>query len=276
MSNIIVGAITGYDWDQIKFWINSLNNCGYDGQKILMCHNIDQNTMNKITGHGVQVCVVGGDVENVCVDRFKWYWQLLNLLNEDPNSLIVATDVRDVVFQSDPIKWIENNVYTPKVILSSEGIKYKDEVWGRNNFYESYGSEGYEQVANNVIINAGVMAGKISYIKDLFLQIYLTSRAAAYQHVPGGGGPDQAAYNLLMGSKPWYDSSRLASVDSGWAAQLGAMGPQTPYQQQGVLVGNTPTFDGDFVNAADGSPYAIVHQYDRVPCWKQSIEEKYS
>lgn len=277
MTDIVLGAISNYKWDDVAVWINSLNESGFNGRKILVCYNIDENTQQKITGHGIQICHVDEAPDNICVDRFYWYWQLLNLLYDHPNSIVVATDVRDVVFQSNPVQWIKDNVYTPKIIVSSEGIRYNDENWGRDNFKQSYLETTWPLVEHRVILNAGVIAGRMDYFRDLCLQIYWTSRGAKHQHVPGGGGPDQAAYNMIMSSKPWYDSSRLADPVSGWTAQIGTIGDQISYGASGLLTHAQPHINNETgeIHTHDGKKYAIVHQYDRHPLMKAFVEGTY-
>jgi hypothetical protein len=41
MKDIVVGCITGYDFEKIKPWVNSLDRCGFDGVKamsVIMFH----------------------------------------------------------------------------------------------------------------------------------------------------------------------------------------------------------------------------------------------
>ena len=40
MKDIVIGCITGYSFDKIKYWVNSLDQSGFDGVKILLCYNI--------------------------------------------------------------------------------------------------------------------------------------------------------------------------------------------------------------------------------------------
>ena len=37
MKDIVIGAITNYTFDKISPWVNSLDRCGFDGIKILLC-----------------------------------------------------------------------------------------------------------------------------------------------------------------------------------------------------------------------------------------------
>ena len=44
MKDLIIGASTNYDWDKLKFWINSINKSGFKGDKVLILMNCDSAT----------------------------------------------------------------------------------------------------------------------------------------------------------------------------------------------------------------------------------------
>jgi hypothetical protein len=63
--------------------------------------------------------------------------------------------------------------------------------------------------------------------------------------------------------------------EDGYAAQLGTTGPQIGSTYGKFLVENPPILIDDMVCTSEGTPFSIVHQYDRVPEWKTLIEKKY-
>ncbi len=91
----------------------------------------------------------------------------------------------------------------------------------------------------------------------------------------GGGGPDQAAVNILLNMKPYRDITRFTASEEGWAAQLGTTGPHIVGKYADKLVEKTPILVDNTVCTSDGTPFVMVHQYDRVPEWKEIIEKKY-
>jgi hypothetical protein len=159
------------------------------------------------------------------------------------------------------------------IIISTESILYKDEEWGANNILTSFGTGLYNHLKDNLIVNAGVIAGKYSSIVDLFLNIFLVSNGAP-RHIPGGGGPDQAALNILLNTKPWKDITFIKPSETGWAAQLGTTGPQILTSVREKLVEKTPILLNNQICTSTGKTFTIVHQYDRTP-WKTIIENTY-
>jgi len=41
------------------------------------------------------------------------------------------------------------------------------------------------------------------------------------------------------------------------------------------LLSPEPKFDGEYVYTSTGEKYTLVHQYNRIPEWKEKIEKKY-
>jgi len=281
--DLVVGCITNYNFDQIKPWVNSLDRSGFDGDKYMICYNIDVAVADELIKRGYKIfafdrkdskLVYHNPNFNIVVDRFLHLWMLFSQFRGEYKN-IITTDVRDVVFQSNPSRWLNHNL-DKKINASSESILYRDETWGTHNLLKSYGPIIHTAFNEKLIVNAGVMSGDFDTMLDVFLNIYIMSNGASSHHIPGGGGPDQAAYNILLGMKTYADITNVAPSESGWAAQLGTTGDRSEYGRNGLLVEPQPKLIGDLVCTSEGIPFIIVHQYDRIPEWKKLIEEKYS
>ena len=75
--------------------------------------------------------------------------------------------------------------------------------------------------------------------------------------------------------KSYKDITNFAMSEDGYAAQLGTTGPQIKGKYADKLVEKTPKLVYDNVCTSDGTPFALVHQYDRVPEWNELIGKKY-
>ena len=62
--------------------------------------------------------------------------------------------------------------------------------------------------------------------------------------------------------------------EDGWCAQLGTTGPTSSCLN--YIHEPSPIMENGIVKTNEGKPFALVHQYDRIPEWKKIIEEKYS
>jgi hypothetical protein len=291
MTDLVIGAITGYNFDAIAPWVNSLERSGYDGEKAMLCYNINFDVCNELTKRGFKVFGFEQNEEqrrleytkpgfNVVVERFHHMAFVLREL-DTKYRYIVSTDVKDVIFQRNPSEWLEKNLgkttldLSNKVVAASESIPYDKEDWGNFNLYRSFGPQVYQTFRDKVVSNAGVMAGEFEHMLDLFMQISIFCNAAPAHYIEGGGGPDQAAYNVLINSKPWVDKTFFAKSEQGWAAQLGTTGPQIQDRYGKFVTEPLPTLKDGIVCTSKGEPFYIVHQYDRVPQWKNEILEMY-
>jgi len=281
--DVIVGSITNYNFDQIKPWVNSLDQCGFTGDKVMICYNINTSVADEMISRGYKIFAfnqIGSNLVynnpnfNIVVDRFFHMWLFFKQI-KDQYRYIISTDVRDVIFQGNPSDWLEINMKDKKINASSESILYKDEIWGTNNLLKSYGPDIHAAFNNNLIVNAGVMAGEIETMLDLFLNIYVMCNGASSHNISGGGGPDQAAYNILLSSKIYQDVTNIASSEDGWASQLGTTGFQSSYGAEGKLVEAQPQIINGVICTSKGIPFTIVHQYDRIPELNEYIFNKY-
>ena len=187
-----------------------------------------------------------------------------------------TTDVADVIFQTNPSDWLNvNNIDGHQIISSGEGLKYKNEPWGINNINLSFGPVVSKGMEDKVIRNAGVIAGTHDAIRDLSINIFMSCRGAPL-FVPGGGGPDQASYNFLLSLNSYGEIEKYTDHFDGWACQCGTVvDPNKIDSFRSNLVDCEPVWDGEYAYNPDGEKYTIVHQYNRVPEWKEVIEKRY-
>ena len=284
MKDIVVGFITGYSFDKIKPWVNSLDRSGFTGTKAMICYNIGYDVAEELTKRGYTIFAFKKNDEqrrleykdnfSIMVERFLHLWYFLGPLKGQYRH-IITTDVKDVVFQSNPSDWLEKNLGDKEINVACESMYYKDEDWGNHNLFKSFGPLIHAANKDNLIVNAGTISGKFDTMLDLFLNIYMVCQGTA-QHIEGGGGPDQAALNVLLNMKTYKDVTNVAMSETGWACQLGTTGPQIAGKYGDRLVEKSPILVDNKVCTSSSVPFAIVHQYDRVPEWKEIIEKTYA
>jgi len=195
-------------------------------------------------------------------ERFKLQHEFLMGCDED---YAVVTDVRDVIFQEDPIVWIKNNLGDHDIVCSSEGLAYKDEPWGDSNLKEGY-PDLYESHKENTIVNVGVIGGKTKEVAKTCLEIYEMCRAnKAYLS-------DQSSFNVLCAKESMKDVVYKTSSNDNFCINVGtfvrnAVGGKFVLNDKTahLLREPEPKFDGKIITTPSGNPYCIVHQWDRIP-----------
>ena len=279
MKDLIVGCATNYDWSKLKYWVNSINMSGFEGDKVLILMNCDKDTVKKISDSGFSIIAFDQDsngnltYESPMMVHVERFFHIYNILKSNEYRYVITTDVKDVVFQRNPSKWLEENLPegVEDLVFSSESMKYKDEPWGNQNLLETFGPQIHEDFKNHTIFNVGVLAGHGYAMKDLCMNIF-----ASCMHRPIKIC-DQSTFNFLISQHPYLSTSMYTRSEDGWACQLGTTADPSKIEQfRPFLLEPSPKMEGDKVLTSEGIEYIIVHQYDRVPEWKKVIEEKYN
>jgi hypothetical protein len=268
MKDLIVGCISNYSPTHIKPWVNSITQSGFKGDKIIISFGVPQKTIEYLSENGFEIYSFESNGRHIVVERFYALWSLLNSL--DSYRYIITTDVKDVIFQLNPSEWLENNMGEKKILVSSECLTYINEDWGNNNLKVSY-PQFYDQCKDNIIYNAGTIAGDYEYMKDFFLHIFNLSLLG------NDSQPDQAALNILIHHHPFKDIVKFSNQEEGWCCQLGTtLDPKVKSKYLPLLLEPTPNYSNGEVYNSKNEKFYLVHQYDRVPELKEIIINKYS
>lgn len=297
MKTLVLGMVDNYDYHQIEPWLVSLQRSGYGGDIGLICYNIKKDVLKKLCDKGVKLfCVrfheVSGDayypIKDIMVSRFFNAYKIIE--SHKDYDYIVFTDVRDVLFQGNPV--LNPFEYVPDLMVGSENITYELEAWNKNNMLLSFGQDLFEIMKKRIVNCAGVIAGNRQSLSSLFFNLYLICKSLPY-HVEGGGGPDQAALNLLLTQYPYDEQVGVYNGDNDWVCHAGTTNhaifdgvrenhmsyffKNSPelYEELSHIPGRkSPILKDGLVCNHEGRPYKILHQYDRIESWKD-LKEKY-
>lgn len=267
--SLIIGAATGYNYNQLKPWVESINECGFDGDKILVLGEASKETRDKIIEQGFTIVDMLRTNAPIHVARFLTLYDYLKDHWQE-YEYVITTDVKDVYFQTNPVDWLDANLDWETLVAGSESIRYKDESWGDQNLMETYGPYVYELFKDNVIYNVGTIGGLAENVKDLMFNIYINAINRPIQIV------DQAVFNVLIQTEPYKSTTFFADQKHGWACQAGTtVDPSKIERFRPFLTEDEPIFEDGVVKTSFGETFCIVHQYDRVPEWKKFVEKKY-
>lgn len=275
--NLIIGGFTNYNYNQLKPWVESIDECGFTGDKVMVVGNASQETKNKLIEKGFILVDIPQMNVPIHVARFISIYEYLRN-NYIKYEYVVTTDVKDVYFQIDPCQWLDFHLGVKyKLVAGSESIRYKDESWGNENLMQAYGPYIHDIFKDEIIYNVGTIGGKSEYVKDLVFNIFSNAINRPIPIV------DQAVYNLLLNTQPYKGVTLFASQSDGWACQAGTtVDPSKIESFRSNLVEAEPLWENgkvltgqDSTTCKKGTPFCIVHQYDRVPEWKKFVQEKF-
>lgn len=282
MQDIVISAVSKYEYDRLEMWVNSLNSCGFKGRKIMICFNVSDDTIQKLTDNGIEVFLTtqkrnqqnngylyqenfGHQVPTV---RHFVNWHFLKDMTDI--RYVISTDCVDVIFQDNPSEWLEKNLGDKKLNYGGEGLKYKDEEWGHQNMLTTFGPMIQEYMKNTPIHNAGSMAGEHKTFVDFSLAVFLSVQNSREPM------PDQAGVNVMLSLEPYKSITRFNEHDTNWACQCGTtVDPNKIDNFRPNLLCPEPVFKDGFAYTSRGEKYVLLHQYNRVPEWNKELEKKY-
>jgi hypothetical protein len=272
--DLIIGAFNNYtDYDVLKPWVQSIKDTGFQGDIVLVAIGTTPELIKNLIEEGVLVITAShNDKMMIHMQRFIHIYNFLKD-NEGVYRYVISTDVRDVIFQFDPTKFLHDNINGSYrgIVASSESIKIKDEEWNRENIRKNFGDYFYNEVKDNDVCNVGILAGRSSHIKELCFYLYQFS-----MNRPDWVA-DQAAYNMLLGTKLWSEKTLMTRLVDTWAVNAHVTNKPDMLEKFGpYLLEERPSMnaDGLIVNS-EGVPFIVVHQYDRVPEWMEYYSKKY-
>lgn len=296
--NLVLGAFDNYGYEQLAPWVNSLKETCFDGDIALVVFNATFETVNRLVEKGVKIIACGKDDEKqmythesnmpIHTERFFHFFNVLKDVAANYDKVLI-TDVKDIVFQSDPFIYpFGNNGYTNLRFFAagSESLYYKDEEWGSNNIRQCFGEYFYDYFKNLEIINVGAIMGDAITMRDICLNIFLMSTNRPYPIV------DQAVFNAMVHTRPYTELFEKYTPEDTFVIHLGTtMDPNKIEKFRPHLIYDEPTKSSwsikdtetqkieeshYFVNNPNGFAYSLVHQWDRVPELKEYYTRKYS
>lgn len=263
MKYTIVGCITKYSIDDIRAYVESINKSGFAGEKLMIVYDVSGDVVQYLDKNGWSI-VQFEEQEHIILQRFRDFYFLLNNYDTD---VIIWTDVKDVIFQKNPIEWLDKWMKTD-ILAFSECIVLKDDPWAVINTGTSFPMEWELGIKNEISYCAGTIVGKKEAIRDMFIDIYRWSKTTANPQQLS----DQAAYNIIIRLNHYKSIVTFVNQEMGFVTQLGTVWVN---KNKFPLKEPTPIYkDGKFYNQ-NGEEFCIVHQYDRDSNIKEEIKNKY-
>ena len=291
MNIAVMASVYGYGPDQIKPWMESLKSSGFKGKVFVIVYNHDgEELLQYLKDNGVFTFTsqLNGDT-NMATQRFLQYQEILNSEYANDVDVVITTDIRDVVFQSDPGVWVKNNIQDYDLLATSEGVTFRHEDWGGEALETHFGKEMFLKFADRETICSGVIAGK----KETMIKLFETVYELSFFSQDPGAFIDQIFYAIAI-YEIYNDITKIVPATENWCANLGtlkAIPENMPSWSTGTRTGTASyerfrknkTFvetmkckvpvmkDDGLIYADNGLPFAIVHQYDRYQPWNTKI-----
>jgi hypothetical protein len=322
-TDLIVGMAAGYTWQTLQPFVLSLSRSGYKGRCVLILgdgrkeetgdcpgyaptdgaqkgyiHPVDATgdriaLCYKLLDYGVEPCDIGSFTEHPIMARFPIIADIID--RSGSLRYVLSVDTKDVIFQYDPTTWLEQHLGDKQVCVVSEGTTYQQSLGNANNCRAAFGDDKYELMKDNMVLNAGVIAGVPSIVSRLHRDIYALTATDKRGGQPGYSEmvADQTAMNILLRLDDRYrDTTFFATHRDGFVAEFchlhySWVNGKRKFERhlvEQVENGQRPDLPLDEYNfhrdeaiypGGSTKPFAINHQYTNNGDWWVELKEKY-
>jgi hypothetical protein len=295
MKDLILATSFGYSFEQLRPFLRSLQETGYDGEIVLFIGSTTVATINRLRNEGVKLvpffypfkrahkmrnplyrvwpvahrllanmedvksrAVWSMPFHNISTLRYLLYHRFLRE-RAGRYRHIFLTDLRDVSFQRNPLAAAEPGrlrffVEEPPNTI---GTCPNNSRWIR----EYFGEEVLQELSTRPIICSGTTVGDYASI-IIYLEKFIGTlrRARSLMRV----GVDQGIHNYLA----YTELSSLVTLCPNRESEVLTMGLM-PRDE------NFPRNDAGQLIDQHGTPYAVLHQFDRHEKIRQEILHRY-
>lgn len=242
----VLGYAVGYDVVDVAPFVLSLR--AVFGGAVLLVVDRKPALLAWLADQGVEAVIASDRLmhwtPHPVVARFAVYTQILQARPELGD--VIATDVRDVLFQADPFADADNDL---QFFVEAEDKALADHAFNLKHLRALLGEGLAQDLGRRSCVCVGVVAGPRDAMLR-FCRALLLLCAIPRSNVGGSFGADQAACNViahlnLVGGRIRPNYTRVATI--------------------GLTEPDRLRFEGGRILNPDGSSSAIVHQYDRLP-----------
>jgi len=249
--NLILSAAIGYKFYQIEFFIKSLRKFYNDSVTFLIGEK-DYELELKLKEFNCKIIKIKVNKKEIQFKRYKIFLEYLK--NKTFNNILLC-DSRDIYFQGNPFKFN----YNGSINFFLEDHLIKDCPYNSNWIIKTYGKKEFDNISSKIILCSGTVLGNNFKIKEYLnlmenyiskfkykkrLKYFLTFRTD-----PDGRGCDQGhanyiAHKSIIKNVHYYTNSEGPFATVFYLKQI-------KFDDESRLINKL------------GSPYLLVHQYDK-------------
>ena len=254
--NLIISTLIRFKWKKILPFIKSLIKANLQNYDIVIfVKEVKASIIKNLKSFGIKIHEISEKFENIIVYNYRWkvYNDFLRK-NRGKYNFILSIDIKDSIIQNDIYTLYRNK---EKFLgFSYEHAPIKEGYIGRR-ILDVFGTELYEKIKNEKIINAGIVWGTENEIFN-FSQI-LWEKLLIYPQVD-----DQSLINILYYHEKFFKDLIIFSDEDG------------PVITIGLTHRDHINLDSeDNILNSENQIASIVHQYDRHKDIQIKIKEKY-
>jgi hypothetical protein len=195
--DLILGVMGGtwvgvYGYPGIEAYVESIKRSEFVGRKVMLCWGIRTEVRAKLIEYGFELVNLPQPNDPFFHARMRVCYEYLKEHHQEFR-YIFWLDIKDLILQNDPSKWMEQNLGEHTLVAATEPIPIMREetnwLWARTILGETRAHE----IKDCLVLNGGVFAGKAEEMTEVFHQTHLLC-------YPYGGPypPCQISMNYVM------------------------------------------------------------------------------
>lgn len=204
--DLIIGHWSNLPFADLEPFLASLRHSGFSGDVCIFVSDVSRETVRQLQDHRVRVERPGQSAQPRMTPLSSRFFTYLDFLARHGGNYryVMLTDLRDVVFQSDPFAM----ALPADIVFAQERCRLGDCPVNRSWVTQGYGDAVAENMRDCLVSCAGTtfgtVGGMLRYLAVITSE--LTSRP-----VPIEGGIDQGVHNYVVHMRPpagaWLDTT---------------------------------------------------------------------
>lgn len=218
--DLILGVLGGawvgvYGYPGLESYVESIRRSGFVGKKVMLTWQLRPDVRAKLIEYDFEVVdITPWPPEPFFHARMRLAWEYLKDHYKEFR-YVFWLDIKDLILQSDPSVWMEENIGSAKLIGSTECVTIEQEETNQMWAKTILGEEKYQEIKEEEVINGGTWAGESETMMEVFHQVHLGCKTYA-----GTYPPCQIWINYTMRQSPFKDALRIPRWSEGFAACL--------------------------------------------------------
>lgn len=274
--DLVITAVKDYAWEQIRPFVISLEESGFQGDKVILACHLSPFTRDCLENRGFIVVPFDSWSDSFHFVNEHRFPPVLKFLFDNGHKYryVLWVDAGDVVFQKNPSEWLTKNAAPHNIIAARECWRVEDETEFNDPWMRATVPDEWDWMRKEEVYCGGTVAGDSETVHAALSQVYeiIQKNPKAY---------DQAALIYVL-RKPFNFHVRVPKMNEGWVATCSAFRTNSFSsaigRDESLLLDKAPIFDTPrgLVLTPDGrEPFVVVHQYNRDARWTRIMRSKY-
>ena len=196
--DVILGVLSGPQYQMkypgIEAYVESIKRSGFSGRKIMIAWNLHLHTKEILLQYGFEVVdqFPHWPSEPFFHARVRLVYEYLRDHHKEFR-FVHWLDIKDLVLQTDPSIWLEDNSGKYEIIGSSESVSIKHEETNWMWANQILGPDKANEIKDFPVLNGGTFSGQAEAMTEVFHQVHLLC-----QQYHGGFPPCQISMAYVL------------------------------------------------------------------------------